>query len=137
MVKVLVLCTHNSARSQMAEAFLRRELAGLAEVHSAGTHPSQLHPYTVAVMQEIGYDLSGHTAKTVEAFAGESWDYVITVCDEAREHCPYLPARHNLHVSFPDPSSGGIEAFRAVRDSIRSWAEAFAQTLRASLSAQT
>jgi len=129
MVKILVLCTHNSARSQMAEAFLRRYLGPLAEVHSAGTHPSQLHPLTLQVMQELGYDLSGHTAKTIEAFTDKDWDYVITVCDSAREACPYLPARHTLHVDFPDPSQGDEATFRAVRDQIHAWAKGFAQTI--------
>ncbi len=132
MVKVLVLCTHNSARSQIAEAYLRRFLGEQAEVHSAGTQPTRVHPHTLAVMAEEGYDLSTHTSKSVEQYLGESWDYVITVCDSARETCPYVPARHNLHVSFPDPSAGGIDGFRSVRDAIRLWAQNFAQSLHES-----
>lgn len=129
MVRVLVLCTHNSARSQIAEAYLRRFLGERAKVCSAGTQPTRVHPHTLSVMAEEGYDLSGHTSKSVEQYLEQPWDYVITVCDSARETCPYVPARHNLHVSFPDPSAGGIEGFRAVRDAIRAWAEKFAQSL--------
>jgi len=114
----------------MAEAFLRRYLGPDAEVRSAGTEPGTLHPLTRAVMAEVGCDLNGHTADPVEKYAGQSWDYVITVCDAAREKCPYLPARHHLHVSFPDPSQGGLETFRQVRDAIEAWARQFAQTLR-------
>jgi len=128
--RILVLCTHNSARSQMAEGFLRHYLQNQAEIFSAGTEPSTLHPLSAAVMKEIGIDLAHHYAKCVEDLPYKDWDYVITVCDHARETCPYIPARHNLHYSFPDPSqTGTIEAFRAVRDQIHAWAKAFAETL--------
>lgn len=112
----------------MAEAYLRRFLGDRAEVRSAGTQPTRVHPHTLAVMAEEGYDLSGHTSDSVEQYLGQLWDYVITVCDAARETCPYVPAQHNLHISFPDPSVGGIEEFRAVRDAIRSWAQNFAHS---------
>lgn len=128
MVKrILVVCTHNSARSQMAEAYLRHFLGSKAEVYSAGTEPRGIHPLAQKVMSEEGFDLSTHTSKSIEKYLGQSWDYVITVCDHARESCPYVPAQQNLHMSFPDPSQGGIELFRQVRDAIREWAQHFAQ----------
>ncbi len=133
MVRILVVCTHNSARSQMAEAFLRRLLGHYAEVHSAGTHPSRVHPLAQAVMHEIGYDLSSHTSDSIDKHLGQTWDYVITVCDSARETCPYVPAKHHLQVSLPDPSQGDLETFRAVRDAIHAWAQQFSQTLHESL----
>lgn len=130
MVKrILVVCTHNSARSQMAEAYLRRLLQGRAEVYSAGIDPRGVHPMAKIVMEEEGYDLSTHTSDPIEHYLSESWDYVITVCDAARESCPYVPARVNLHVSFPDPSEGDIETFREVRRAIRAWAEEFARQI--------
>lgn len=130
MVKrILVVCTHNSARSQIAEAYLRHFLADKAEVHSAGTEPRGVHPLAQQVMSEEGFDLSTHTSDSIEKYLGQPWDYVITVCDHARETCPYVPAQHNLHVSFPDPSQGDIELFRAVRDAIRDWAQRFAETV--------
>ncbi|MCX7979759.1 MAG: arsenate reductase ArsC [Bacteroidia bacterium] len=129
MVRILVVCTHNSARSQMAEAFLRRLLGQKAEVHSAGTHPTRVHPLAQAVMHEIGYGLSSHTSDPIDKYLSQTWDYVITVCDSARETCPYVPAKHHLHVSFPDPSQGDTETFRTVRDAIHTWAKQFSQAL--------
>ncbi len=129
-MRLLVICTHNSARSQMAEGFLRKLLRGHAEVASAGTQPSRVHPLAITVMQERSIDLSNHRSKSIAEYADQAWDYVITVCDSARETCPYVPARHQVHISFPDPSAEGtIEAFRAVRDAIESWAKTFAQAL--------
>ncbi|MCS7188499.1 MAG: arsenate reductase ArsC [Bacteroidia bacterium] len=133
MVKILVVCTHNSARSQMAEAYLRKYLPPEVEIKSAGTHPTGIHPFTIAVMAEEGYDLSHHTSDPIEKYSSQEWDYIITVCDTAKESCPYLPARFQLHVSFPDPSKGGIELFREVRDAIKKWAQEFAQGLHATL----
>ncbi|MCX8111914.1 MAG: arsenate reductase ArsC [Bacteroidia bacterium] len=129
VTRILVVCTHNSTRSQIAEAYLRRLLNDRAEVYSAGTDPRGIHPLAKAVMAEEGYDLSTHTSDAVEKYAGQTWDYVITVCDSARESCPYIPARYNLHVSFPDPSQGDIELFRQVRDAIRVWATDFARQI--------
>jgi len=128
--RILVLCTHNSARSQMVEGFLRHYLQDHAEIFSAGTHPSTLHPLAVTAMQEVGIDIAHHFAKTIDALPYQDWDYVITVCDQARETCPYLPARHNLHYGFPDPSRDNtLESFQAVRDKIHAWARAFAESL--------
>jgi arsenate reductase len=130
--RVLVLCTHNSARSQMAEAFLRALAGDRLEVASAGTVATAVHPLAIRVMEEIGLDLRGHTSKTLDRFLGEPWDYVITVCDQAGERCPVFPGRaHRIHWSFEDPSAAsGSEAdrlavFRRVRDAIgdrlRAW----------------
>src|SRR5438876_123050 len=91
--RVLILCTGNSARSQMAEGLLRHEGGDRFEVFSAGTKPSRVRPEAIAVMQEIGIDISGHRSKSVDEFAGQDLDYVITVCDNAKETCPVFPAK--------------------------------------------
>lgn len=122
-MRVLVLCTGNSARSQMAEAFLR-SLPGVdIDVSSAGVSPSQVRPEAVAVMEEIGIDASGLRSKSVDEFAGQEFDYVITVCDNAAENCPLFPGKaERVHWSFEDPAKvNGTEeerlnAFRRVRD---------------------
>lgn len=123
--RVLIVCTGNSARSQMAEGLLRREGGGLFEVYSAGTRPTAVRPEAIAVMHEIGINISGHRSKSVDEFAGAKFDCVITVCDAANEACPVLPGGTNrLHWSFEDPAAvqGTFEerraAFRAVRDQI-------------------
>jgi arsenate reductase len=124
--RVLILCTGNSARSQMAEGLLRHLGGGRFEVESAGTHPGRVRPEAVEAMREVGIDISGHRSKSVDEFAGQEFDYVITVCDHAREHCPVFPARtERVHWSFEDPAAaGGDEAarlavFRRVRDEIK------------------
>ena len=126
VARVLFLCTHNSARSQMAEGLLRRLAADRFEVASAGTEARGVNPLAVRAMADIGVDLRGHTSKTLDRFLGERWDYVITVCDNANESCPVFPGPvTRLHWSFDDPSaaSGGDEqrllVFRRVRDEIR------------------
>jgi arsenate reductase len=131
-VKVLFICTHNSARSQMAEGFLNRLGAGRFEARSAGTEPGTLHPLAVQVMAEEGIDISGQHAKSIDAFLQERFDYAITVCDDANETCPVFPnARHRLHWSFPDPSRAKgtrekrLAVFRAIRDAIRARVEEF------------
>jgi arsenate reductase len=123
--RVLVLCTHNSARSQMAEGWLRALAGDRYEVASAGTEATGVHPLAVRAMAEVGIDLSGHASKTLDAFVARPWDHVITVCDSARERCPVFPgAAERLHWSFDDPSAatGSTEerlaAFRRVRDEI-------------------
>lgn len=128
---VLFVCTHNSARSQMAEGLLRARYGDDYEAFSAGTEPSEVHPLAVEVMREIDIDIGGHRSESVEAYAHRPLDYVVTVCDSARETCPYLPARRqNLHSSFADPSAvAGSDAekraaFRAARDAIAAWIEA-------------
>jgi len=125
-MRVLVLCTHNSSRSQMAEGFLRALGGDRVEVASAGTEATRVHPLAVAAMHELGIDLSGHTSKTLDQFLGEPWDYVITVCDSANERCPVFPGHvTRIHWSFDDPSAApGTDAkrlavFRRVRDEIR------------------
>jgi len=125
MLRVLIICTGNSARSQMAEGLLCSLSGGKIEVHSAGTRPSRVNPIAIEVMQELGVDISGHRSKSVDEFAGQEFDYVITVCDSARETCPVFPGRtQRLHWSFEDPAaaSGSAEeqkaVFRRVRDQI-------------------
>ncbi|GIV58970.1 MAG: protein-tyrosine-phosphatase [Rhodothermaceae bacterium] len=136
--RVLFVCTHNSARSQMAEGLLRALHGDRYEVYSAGTVATRVHPLAIEVMREIGIDISGHRSEHLDVYAGEPMDYVVTVCDAARESCPYFPARKRiLHHSFPDPSAvEGTEeerraAFRQVRDAIRDWLETtFAENAR-------
>src|SRR5713226_4820031 len=91
--RVLVVCTHNSARSQMAEGLLRATAGDRFEVASAGTEATRVHPLAIRAMSEIGIDVSHHTSKTIDRFLGEPWDYVVTVCDSANETCPIFPAR--------------------------------------------
>jgi arsenate reductase len=123
--KVLVLCTGNSARSQMAEGILRWLSKGEMEVHSAGTHPSQVHPFAIAVMKELGVDISGQRSKSVDEFKSEKFDTVITVCDLANESCPIFPgAPERIHFSFEDPAAAEgtdeekLKTFRRVRDEL-------------------
>lgn len=104
-VRVLFLCTHNSARSQMAEGILRRLSAGRIEVNSAGSQPSHIHPLAVQVMEQLEIDISNQRSKHLNEFVNQSFDYVITVCDRARETCPVFPDDpERIHWSFPDPS---------------------------------
>lgn len=124
--RLLFLCTGNSARSQMAEGLLRREAGDRFDVFSAGTHPTRVRPETIAVMNEIGIDISGHRSKSIDEFKGLELDVVITVCDNAKEACPVFPGHtQRLHWPFEDPASveGTLEqrkdAFRKVRDRIR------------------
>jgi arsenate reductase len=122
--RVLFLCTHNSARSQMAEGFLRALAGDRFEVASAGTEARGVNPLAVRVMTEAGVDISRHVSKTLDPFVGEPWDYVITVCDTANEACPIFPAAGTrLHWSFDDPSSAQeserLAVFRRVRDEIK------------------
>ena len=124
--RVLFLCTHNSARSQMAEGWLRAMAGDRFDVASAGTEATRVHPLAARAMSEVGVDLGGHTSKVVDTLLEQPWDYVITVCDSANERCPVFPGRTTrLHWSFPDPSraegteSERLASFRTVRDSIR------------------
>jgi arsenate reductase len=130
---VLILCTGNSARSQMAEGLLRHDADGRLEVASAGTKPSSVRPEAIAVMAEIGIDISGQRSKSVDEFRGRAFDAVITVCDNARETCPvFFAAGQRLHGDFEDPAAcHGDEAhrlcaFRRVRDQLRSFLAQFA-----------
>ena len=121
--RVLFLCTHNSARSQMAEGLLREMAADRFEAASAGTHPKGLHPQSVQAMKEVGIDISGHKSKDVSQFANEKFDYVITVCDRAKTQCPVFPGAEPIHWGFDDPAEAPadrqLETFRRVRDEIR------------------
>lgn len=127
MKRVLVLCTGNSCRSQMAEGFINHLLAGRFEARSAGTQPAEsVHPLAVQAMAEVGVDISHGRPDHVDAYVREPWDLVVTVCDAARETCPWFPRpAERLHMSFDDPAAAqGSEAermavFRRVRDEIR------------------
>lgn len=135
MKKVLFVCIHNSARSQMAEAFLNRTCADFFEAHSAGLEPGTLNPIVVEVMQEVGIDISGQRTKSVEEMLGSGriFSHVITVCDGASaERCPIFPGGgERLHWCFADPSAltgpreGRLSATREIRDQIRATVEAW------------
>ena len=132
--RVLILCTGNSARSQMAEGLLRHDAGDRFEVFSAGVKPSSVRPEAIAVMRELGIDLRQHRSKHVEEFTRQGFDYVLTVCDNARESCPIFPgAAARMHKSFADPAAAsGSEAerlalFREVRDQIRDYLRGFPQ----------
>jgi len=123
--RVLILCTGNSARSQMAEGLLRKMAGDRFEVESAGVDPVRVRPEAIEAMREIGVDISAHRSKSVDEFARQEFDYVVTVCDNAREHCPVFPGKtERIHWSFDDPAkASGDEAarlvvFRRVRDEI-------------------
>jgi arsenate reductase len=120
--RVLFLCTGNSARSQMAEGLLRHLAGDTFEVFSAGTHPKDLHPKSVETMKEIGIDISGQRSKDVSEFKDQRFDYVITVCDRARQACPTFPGAEPLHWGFDDPADEPPErqdrTFRRVRDEV-------------------
>jgi arsenate reductase (thioredoxin) len=128
--KVLFLCTHNSARSQMAEGLLRHLARDRFEVMSAGTEATHVRPLAVRAMDEVGIDISGQESKTLDRYVGEPFDYVITVCEEANEACPFFPgAAERLHWSLPDPAAAQgteeerLEVFRSVRDLLRDYIE--------------
>ena len=129
--RVLFLCTHNSARSQMAEGLLRHLGGDRFEPHSAGTEATRVRPLAIRAMNELGIDISRQTSKTLDPYVNDRFDYVITVCDDANEACPYFPnAAHRVHWSLPDPSKAtGTEAeqlavYQNVRDDLRSRIEA-------------
>jgi arsenate reductase len=124
--RVLFLCTHNSARSQMAEGLLRHLAGDRFEAMSAGTEATRVRPLAIRAMEEMGIDISGQESKTLNRYLEEPIDYVITVCDDANEACPFFPgARSRLHWSFEDPSKvegseeQRLEVFRRVRDRIK------------------
>jgi arsenate reductase len=139
VVRVLILCTHNSSRSQMAEGLLREMAGEQIEVFSAGTEPSRVNPLAIKAMEERGIDISGHRSKHLNEYLGQPFDYVITVCDDAAESCPLFPGKaERIHWSFPDPSAATgseeerLAIFRKVRDDIetqlRGWLEGMSQT---------
>jgi arsenate reductase len=130
--KVIILCTGNSARSQMAEGLLKHICQNKYDVYSAGTHPSIVRPEAIKALAEIGIDISGNRSKSVDEFAGFEIDYVLTVCDNAKENCPYFPAKTKLvHHSFDDPAAvegdeeTRVAAFRKVRDEIMEYLRTF------------
>ena len=127
--KILVLCTGNSARSQMAEGLLKHITEDKYEIFSAGTNPSTVRPEAIRVLAEIGIDISENRSKSAEEFVNREIDYVLTVCDNARETCPYFPAKTKvIHHSFEDPPAMGavdeeisLQIFRRVRDEIEGY----------------
>lgn len=135
--KVLFICTHNSVRSQMAEGLLKHLYGDKYEVYSAGIQPTQVSPYAIKAMQEIGIDIAHHYSKNLQEFLNQEIDYVITICDSANETCPFFPGgKKRLHQSFQDPSSFTwsekdiLNGFRKVRDEIKKWIEnTFGNTL--------
>lgn len=139
-LRVLFLCTGNSCRSQMAEGWARRLKGDVMEAYSAGIEKHGLNPHAVRVMAEAGVDISGHTSKTVEELSPLHFDYVVTVCGHAHEHCPFFPGQAKvIHVGFDDPpklaaglpdGEEKLAIYRRIRDEIR----AFVETLPAALS---
>jgi len=126
MLKVLFLCTENACRSQMAEGLVNHDLAGRVQAFSAGVRPSRVNPRAIKVMAEIGIDIGHHRSKSVDELAGEHFDLVITVCDQAAQQCPMFPGDAEvMHIGFPDPAKAtGTEeeimtVFRRVRDDLR------------------
>ena len=132
--RVLILCTGNSARSQMAEGLLRHDAGERFDVASAGTKPGGLNPLAVTAMSELGIDIAHHRSKSVDEFLDARFDYAITVCDSARETCPILPGvAETIHWSFDDPAAAGgseeekLAVFRRVRDELRGRLREFAE----------
>ncbi len=126
MKRVLFICTHNSARSQMAEGLVNHDLAGRVQAFSAGTDPTFVHPLAIAAMKEVGIDISRHRSKSIDEFADEKFDFVITLCDHAAESCPvFFGGTRRMHMGFPDPSGvkgteeEKVSFFRKLRDQIR------------------
>lgn len=134
MKNILVLCTGNSCRSQIAHGFLASMTAGKANVYSAGVETHGVNPKAIATMKEIGIDISDHTSNNITEYFGIDFDYVITVCDNAKERCPYFPTKAvKLHYNFPDPAKAvGTEdeineQFRTVRSLIKDYCEKFVE----------
>ena len=130
--KVFILCTRNSARSQMAEGLLRHDAGDRFEVFSAGTEPGRVRPEAISVMQELGIDISGHRSKSVHEYSGQTFDYVLTVCDNAKESCPIFPGNTvTIHQNFQDPAAlegseqDRLALFRRVRDELRRYLRSF------------
>jgi arsenate reductase len=134
MKNILVLCTGNSCRSQIAHGFLASMTAGKANIYSAGVETHGVNPKAISTMKEIGIDISGHTSNNITEYLGIDFDYVITVCDNAKERCPYFPTKAvKLHYNFPDPAKATgtndeiNEQFRAVRSLIKDYCEQFVE----------
>jgi len=132
MKKILVLCTGNSCRSQIAEGYLRYFANGEAVVYSAGIETHGVNPRAIAIMKEDGVDISGHTSNNVNEYVDVDFDLILTVCDNANENCPYFPSKaQRFHYNFPDPAKAQgtdkeiISEFRKVRDMIKEYSESF------------
>lgn len=132
MKKILVLCTGNSCRSQIAEGYLRHFAKDAAVVYSAGVETHGLNPRTVAIMNEDGIDISAHTSNNIEEYFNIEFDYVITVCDNAKERCPFFPSKaQKFHYNFPDPAKAQgtegeiMDEFRSVREMIKEYSKDF------------
>ena len=135
MKNILVLCTGNSCRSQIAHGFLASMTAGKANVYSAGVETHGVNPKAISTMKEIGIDIAHHTSNNITEYFGVDFDYVITVCDNAKERCPYFPTKAvKLHYNFPDPAKAiGTEdeineQFRSVRGLIKEYTKKFVET---------
>lgn len=136
MKKVLVLCTGNSCRSQIAEGYLRYFAGNKAEIYSAGVETHGVNPTAIETMREDGIDISKHTSNNIEEYKNIDFDYVITVCDHAKERCPFLPTNaKKLHFNFPDPAKATgtdeeiKQSFRNVRDLIKDYCKNFVSLL--------
>ena len=132
MKKILVLCTGNSCRSQIAEGYLRKFAGDKAVVYSAGVETHGVNPKAIEMMAEDGIDISGHTSNNIDEYANIDFDFVITVCDNARERCPYFPTKaKKFHHNFQDPGKAigsdeqVTEEFRSVRELIKTYSENF------------
>jgi arsenate reductase len=126
--RILILCTGNSARSQMAEGLLRHDARDRFEVESAGTQPTHVRSEAIVAMKELGIDISGHRSKSVDEFRAQQFDYVLTVCDSAKESCPIFPGKAiTIHHNFEDPAAAPgseeerLAAFRRIRDELRDY----------------
>jgi arsenate reductase len=135
MKKILVLCTGNSCRSQIAEGYLRNFTGNKAIVYSAGVETHGVNPKAISIMAEDGIDISGHTSNNIDEYTDIDFDFVITVCDNAKERCPYFPTNaKKFHHNFPDPAKATgseeevNEDFRAVREMIKEYCEDFVKT---------
>jgi arsenate reductase (thioredoxin) len=132
MKKILVLCTGNSCRSQLAEGYLRHFANNAAEVYSAGIETHGVNPRAIAIMKEDGIDISKHTSNNVDEYFSVDFDFVITVCDNAKESCPYFPTKATkIHYNFPDPAKATgteeeiMQRFREVREMIKEYSKKF------------
>ena len=117
--QVLFLCTHNAARSQIAEGLLRALYGDQYEAYSAGVQPTHVDPAAIAVMKEIGIDISSNRSKSIHEFQGTPFDYVVTVCDSTKQVCPFFPGKTLIHRSFRDPLD--YREFQRIRDEIKHW----------------